>query len=66
MEKNEIKKVLYKENPLATRGQEFDQVCFYEASTSIGKVSFEVPYREMGDTQFKYQEPAKHLIRWMI
>lgn len=65
MEKNEIKKILYREKPLATRTQVYDQVCFYEANTSLGKVEFEIPYREMGNKEFMFQEPAQHLIRWL-
>ena len=66
MEKNEVKKLLYKEKPIATRTQELDQVCFYEAETTKGKITFEVPYREMGETEFSSKEPAQLLIRWIV
>ncbi len=73
MKKEEIKKALYKEKPLATEietisgGGEISDIgiATYEAQTSLGKVTFRVPYSEMGEERFEEQLPAQLLIRWL-
>jgi len=66
MEKNEIKKALYKEKPKAIKVIDYDQVRIYEASTSLGNITFEVPFREMGENIFSDSIEAQLLIRWLI
>jgi len=74
MDLNEIKKVLYKEKPVAR------QVAMmrdggsrkYQADTSLGTINFYVPVADMqgwdGDPMFENQfneMPAQLLIRWI-
>jgi len=73
---NDIKKILYKDNPVA----EFDYIrkgyAYYKAlvhyteGESPIKVSryipFMIPIADMGDADFKARMDAKHLIRWII
>lgn len=74
MDKNEIKKALYKENPKAKRtaiyrdGGSKD----YEATTSLGVVKFHVPIMEQRNAEGKIlaefegkEIDAKLLIRWL-
>lgn len=68
MEKNEIKKILYKEKPEAVNitkdmGAE---VITYRCITSAGKSYFEVPVSEMGENVFANIMPAQLLIRWLV
>ena len=73
MTKEEIKKVLYKEKPLAVEvetisggGEISDNgITTYETQTSLGKIVFKVPYSEMGEERFEEQLPAQLLIRWL-
>ncbi len=68
MEKNNIKKVLYKEKPIATVLLHTMKTDSYEyvAKTSIGVVNFKVPKKEMGEVEFKTHEPSQLLIRWLV
>ena len=73
MELNQIKKLLYKEKPIAERwstevmGMSKQVLSYYYlANISIGEVKFQVPVEEMGDVEFKQYEPAQLLIRWII
>jgi len=59
----EIKKVLYKEKPLADKLYNEDNFEIYGCDTSLGRVIFRIPISESGD--FKRQEPAQLLIRWI-
>jgi len=71
MDVNQIKKVLYKEKPIAEairsvaytatgeQGQE------YKADTSLGKVRFVVPFSDKPLNGFKSEEQAQLLIRWL-
>ena len=63
METNEIKKVLYKEKPIANYFGAKENSFLYSARTSIGQIWFEVPKEESGN--FKLEEPAQLLIRWI-
>lgn len=73
MTKEEIKKVLYKEKPLAVEietisggGEVSDSgIASYKTETSLGKVSFKIPYSEMGVERFEEEVPAQLLIRWL-
>lgn len=72
MEQNEIKKVLYKERPVAKQvalyrdGGSKD----YEAETSIGTIEFHVPITDQRDDNgksvpFEKEMPGQLLIRWL-
>lgn len=70
MNTNEIKKVLYKEKPVAILCKPFlgsnNQVKNYRASTSLGIIYFTVPFSEMGEKIFEDELPSQLLIRWMV
>jgi len=67
MEKNEIKKALYKENPTAVMEYVGSGHVKYVASLNeLGLVGFTVPFEEIADTAFYSQMEAKLLIRWLI
>lgn len=75
MELNEIKKILYKEKPIAmlkdngvsgVRGASAVTGSTYEANTSAGVIKFFVLHHEMGDVHFMQEEPAQLLIRWIV
>lgn len=74
MTRNEIKKAIYKEKPIA---KEYNKVVYggitgcddysnYICSLLNGtKVHFVVPHKEMGEKPFNTEMPAQLLIRWM-
>tara|TARA_R110000796_G_scaffold159388_1_gene276161 strand:- start:1078 stop:1305 length:228 start_codon:yes stop_codon:yes gene_type:complete len=73
MEKNEIKKALYKEKPIAKKLESSTKE-IYKYSTMIGdydykipltEIFFDVPVSDMGDATFEKEMEAKHLIRWI-
>lgn len=80
MEINEIKKLLYKTNPLAILYKIQEGIAYYSAYTieiernSSGKeedwvpmgINFQVPIIDMGHTSFYSKMPAKLLIRWIV
>lgn len=63
MDTNEIKKVLYKEKPIAEKLYNQDNLEIYGCDTSLGRVLFAIPISE--STGFKSKEPAQLLIRWL-
>lgn len=64
---NEFKKMLYKENPAAIFQYIKNGVCHYDAELSDGTViRFSIPVSDMGETEFKRNIEAKHLIRWIV
>lgn len=65
MNKNEIKKILYKEKPTAYCTSFSEGVKKYSAETSTGMVKFEVPVSDMGNNIFSDEESAQLLIRWI-
>ncbi len=69
MSLDEIKKILYKEKPIAKQynwGLYMEgAIHYYRTDTSIGRFYFNVPRNEMGDTEFEEELPAQYLIRWL-
>ena len=66
MEKNDIKKALYKQKPIATVTHIKSGVVYYTAFLGdFTKIFFEVPVNDMGDASFKSQIEAQLLIRWI-
>lgn len=63
MNKEEIKKVLYKEKPMAEKLYGEDNNDIYVCDTSIGRVLFCIPITE--SATFNRKEPAQLLIRWI-
>ena len=71
MEKNEIKKLLYKQNPKATFTHIRKANAYYTSTVEdaiAGRVlvHFEVPVNDMGDADFFNEMEAKFLIRWIL
>lgn len=66
MEKDQIKKTLYKEKPVAKLEFIRKGSAYYKASTSNGDVNFEIPVSDMGDADFFPEMDAKLLNRWIV
>lgn len=70
---NEIKKLLYKEKPIAVKNNElststeFVYKCDITGMTYLHEnfITFNVPVSDMGDAKFGEEEPAQLLIRWI-
>lgn len=66
MEKNEIKKFLYKEKLDAYIYEKTDTHYYYMTSKRENIiVKFKVPIEDMGEHRFKGVEPSQLLIRWI-
>ena len=65
MEKNEIKKALYKENPMAVLHNVRKDGLFYTTGFGATLVSFLIPLGEIGEVIWEARMPAKLLIRWI-
>jgi len=73
MEKNEIKKALYKQNPTAKldyirKGNAYySTVVDYVVAGMTGVlIRFEIPVEDMGDADFGAEMESKLLQRWII
>lgn len=72
MDRNEVKKLLYKEKPTATLVKIKDGFFVYTAAIKSNRqtVDFKVPVDETvnteGETIFGDTEPAQLLIRWLV
>jgi len=66
MEKNEIKKALYKQKPEAKMIFIRNNIAYYCADLKEKRVDFEVPVNDMGNADFLPIMDAKHLIRWLV
>ena len=69
MEKNEIKKLLYKQNTEARLYRVNKSGIMYKALLDIDegfeRLTFIIPLEDMGDATFEEIEKAKLLIRWL-
>lgn len=65
MIKNEIKKALYKEKPVAMLKFMQGTNYVYEAILSDYKVYFSVPISDMGEKLFENKMEGQLLIRWI-
>ena len=65
MEKNEIKKALYKQKPQARFTMIRKGNAHYYADLEEMRVHFEIPVSDMGDADFLIEMDAKLLIRWI-
>lgn len=67
MDKNEIKKSLYKQNPKATLDYIRKGSAYYFTVLEDGtRITFEVPISDMGDADFLSHMESKLLNRWII
>lgn len=70
MEKNTIKKALYKQKPIATQTK-IEGGCFhYETTVELSDestlIKFKVPVSDMGDATFGEEMQGQLLIRWIV
>lgn len=63
--RNEIKKMLYREKPMARLVGKDNEKYFYRTNTSTGVLSFVVPISDMGEKLFQHDIEAQFLIRWL-
>ena len=70
MEKNEIKKALYKQNPIAKLSMIRKGVAYYATiitnEEKLIEICFEIPINDMGDADFLYEMESKFLNRWIV
>lgn len=66
MELNEVKKTLYKENPMADFVEIVGGAIIYELRRDDMDVLFRIPLGEVGEAHFGKQTPAKFLIRYIV
>lgn len=62
MEKNEIKKLLYRENPIAKLLYIRDNHAFYKTV----HIDFEIPVDDLKGGDFELEMESKFLIRWLV
>jgi hypothetical protein len=70
MDRNEIKKALYKQNPKAEfkfirKGSAYYLTVIESDKYEPIEINFEVPVVDMGDADFEIFMDAKYLIRWI-
>jgi len=66
MDKNELKKVIYKTQPIAILLNVRKDGLSYAASVDNKIVKFFIPYDEIGEVVWFAEMPAKLLIRYLI
>jgi hypothetical protein len=65
MNKNDIKKELYKNNPVATLAFLRKGTAHYKSNLGESTIAFSVPVADMGDADFFPEMDSKLLIRWI-
>lgn len=72
MEKNEIKKLLYKKNPVAKLEGIRKGLAYYSCygvkmdNDDLIKINFEIPVTDMLQGDFELKMDSKYLIRWIV
>ena len=71
MEKNEIKKALYKQNPKAVldyirKGKAYYNTTVEDVNEGSVFIKFEIPVEDMGDADFGVEMESKLLQRWIM
>ena len=66
MEKNEIKKLLYRENPIAVFNYIRKGNAYYQTKTIDVIIDFVIPVSDMGEANFLNEMDSKSLIRWIV
>lgn len=67
MERNEIRKALYKQNPKAILKHIRKGVAYYWTSLEDRTlIQFEVPVEDMGESDFESHMDSKFLQRWIV
>jgi len=67
MNKNEIKKALYRQKPTAQLEMIRKEVAYYYTQLKEGDfIRFEIPVNDMGDADLFVEMDAKLLIRWVV
>lgn len=65
-----VKKVLYRQKPIATFSKISHGILYYTCTIDEGEeeerdVNFEIPINEVGNSEFDCDMPAQLLIRWI-
>ena len=66
MEKNEIKKMLYKENPVAVLHEVRKDGIIYTTGFGDNTITFQIPLSEIGEVIWGRTIEAKLLIRYIL
>ncbi len=66
MSTNNLKKQIYKENPIATLQRIKKGRAYYTAIINSRNLIFSIPIDDMGDAEFLNSMSSKLLIRWII
>jgi hypothetical protein len=66
MEKNEIKKLLYRENPIAKLLYIRDNHAFYKTVHNDIHIDFEIPVDDLKGGDFELEMESKLLNRWLV
>lgn len=66
MDRNEIKKEVYRQYPNAKLSFIRMGVAYYYAHLGETKINFEVPIDDMGTADFKPIMEAKLMLRWLV
>lgn len=66
MEKNEIKKELYKQKPIAKFDKIIGGVGYWQTTVADQTVTFAIPFEDMGSTEFTSEISSQLLIRWLV
>lgn len=77
MKTNDIKKLIYKQNPMATFNMCRGGTLYYYSTISSNRteenpilsyanIFFEIPISDIGTTDFYAEMTAKHLLRWIV
>lgn len=73
MEKNEIKKLIYKQNPIAKFSYIRKGIAYYKTTLKtedkiyeMFNIDFEIPVSDMGEADFRNEMESKFLNRWVM
>ena len=66
MDKNELKKILYLNKPIAKFLYIRKGSAFYRAVSNDVEILFNIPVIDMGDADFLPEMDGKLLIRWIV
>ena len=66
MERNELRKIFYRDNPMANFNYIKSGVAYYYVLLDKETFHFAIPIDDMGEGEFRDQMEAKHLVRWLI
>jgi hypothetical protein len=66
MSKNELKKAIYLNKPIANFQYINKGSAFYKSVVNNIEVTFDIPLNDMGTSEFLIEMDAKYLLRWLM